>query len=169
MNATSVRVVSVNRNVNFDAARLSLAKLEVRRHDGGTVNRIQRSLASERQWTQAGKGPAGTHYEGYFVASGRRFPGKATLSRSDLDLFVRNVPEGLKRHPEWQCFRARSDGWFWVHHTRQASLDAAILEIEAIFTEAIQLESGGNARNSRSRETSLPPWILGFAKLLRLQ
>ena len=108
----------------------------VRRH-GGTVLRRQTSLARERGWFRKHSGPRGEEYLGYFRAAGRRFEGKATVTAAGAELYVRNIPPELSYHSHRDCFMARKDGWFWVHHDRNSTLDSAILEIEAILTEAI--------------------------------
>jgi hypothetical protein len=168
MNNNLVRVVGVGRRFSLDPASEALLNASVPRIDGGTVQRIQRTLALERRWTIASNGPQGTEYRGNFHAHARRIPGKAIVSRSAIDVFVRDVPSGLKKHREWLCFRPRSDGWFWVHHTKHASLDAAILEIEAILTESIQLESENGSKHLSRRPGAAAPWLLNLGKLLGL-
>jgi hypothetical protein len=168
MNENSVRVVGTGRPFNLDPASKALLSPSVPRIDGGTVQRIQRTLALERRWSIASKGTQGTEYHGHFHAKDRRIPGKAILSRSAIDVFVRGVPAGLKKHREWECFRPRSDGWFWVHHTKHGSLDAAILEIEAILTESIELESETGSKVTSRKPGAAPPWLLDLAKLLGL-
>src|ERR1039458_516741 len=32
-----------------------------------------------------------------------------------VEVFIRNPPPALERHPHWTCFHKRNDGWFFVH------------------------------------------------------
>ena len=119
-----------------------------RRH-GGTVQRCQNSLSKERRWNVVKTDAAGKHYDGFFLARGKWYPGKATVSRSSIKLQLRHPPQGLRFHKHWPCFTAKRDGWFTVHHNRQASLEAAILELECILTEASRNSSSAPGIGSR--------------------
>ena len=124
----------------------------IRRRNGGTVQRGHNSLEKERRWSVIRTDAAGKHYEGYFLARGKWYPGKATVSRSSIKLQLRHPPQGLRFHKHWPCFTAKRDGWFTVHHNRQASLEAAILELECILTEASRSTSSTPGIGSRQQE-----------------
>lgn len=109
----------------------------LKRRHGGTVIRRQTSIIAERGWTKKSKGKLGHEYRGFFHANGERFPGKATVGRSSLEIYIRDLPPELFQHSHADCFMPRSRGWYWVHHTQPGSLDSGILEIEAILNEAL--------------------------------
>ena len=165
MNNNLVRVVGTGRPCILDTNLEALVNSGAQRIDGGTVQRIKRTLALERRWTIVEKGPRGTEHHGFFHAGGKRFQGKATVSNSSIDVFVRGVPPGLRLHKERHCFHLRSDGWYWVHHNRHASLDAAILEIEAILTECLHLTSEIPPKGIPQRSAPLPSLLAALAKL----
>ena len=128
----------------------------LRRNRGGIVRRIQRALSLERGWRKKGTGPGGVKYEGYFHAAGMKHHGKATVSRTSIDIYLRHPPPELQLHRHWHCFTPRKDGWFRVHHTRQGSLDSAILEIEAILTECRPRYQQPARHLQSSQGTALP-------------
>jgi hypothetical protein len=100
------------------------------------VNRIPRPYWEERGWRRDGGTYAGT----YQTAFGS-WQGYVTESPSGrVEVFIHNPPPVLERHPHWQCFNKRNDGWFFVHPVKRvADVSAGILGVEKTINEAYEI------------------------------
>ena len=71
------------------------AQLEPIRLQGGAVRRAEQSVAEEKGWTEVGSALGAKDYVGTFKVGNRSFPGKATRSRSKLEIYIQNPPSTL--------------------------------------------------------------------------
>lgn len=100
------------------------------------VQRAQTPYWKERGWQQQG-----SDFTGRFQTQFGSWPGYIKISPSGrIEVFIANPPSKLESHPHWPCFRARENGWYFIHATtpvRDAS--AGILSTEKTLTEAFLL------------------------------
>lgn len=89
-------------------------------------------------WAEHGWQHENGIYTGNFQTKFGSWPGYITVSPGGrVEVFIRNPPAKLHRHPHWPCFRARNDGWFFVHpNTPVADVSAGILAVEKTIAEA---------------------------------
>jgi hypothetical protein len=97
------------------------------------VHRNPRPYWEERGWRRQGR-----RYEGTYQTAFGRWSGYATESPSGrVEVFIRSPPSALERHPHWQCFNKRTDGWYFVHPvTPIADVSAGIISVEKTINEA---------------------------------
>ena len=107
----------------------------IQRRGSAMVQRAQTPYWKERGWRQNNGG-----YQGHFQTPFGSWPGYATVSPGGrVEMFISNPPEALHKHPHWPCFRARSDGWFFIHPvTRVPDVSAGLLGVEKTIQEAYE-------------------------------
>jgi len=100
------------------------------------VKRTPRPYWEERGWRNEG----GIYTGNYQTPSGS-CPGYVTVSPSGrIEVFIHNPPSVLQRHPHWECFQHRKDGWYFVHPVWPvADVSAGILGVEKTIAEAYEL------------------------------
>jgi hypothetical protein len=100
------------------------------------VKRSPRAYWEERGWRRNGR-----IFEGDYQTAHGSWHGCVSESPGGrVEVFIHNPPPVLERHPHWQCFNKRNDGWFFVHPvTRVADVSAGILGLEKTITEAYEL------------------------------
>src|SRR4051812_13112916 len=70
-----------------------------RRSARTVVNRFPRPYWEERDWKRKGR-----NYRGSFQTSFGSWIGQISVSPSGrVDVFIKNPPEVLQRHPHWHC------------------------------------------------------------------
>lgn len=140
-----------------------IGRRKLKRANGGRVVRKQESMHSKRGWAKTASDSRGDHYQGCFLANGKQFPGKATVTRSRLDLYIRNIPQRMGGHIHAACFSPRSGGWYQIHYVGRGNLDSGILEIENILTDA--MKRNDFTPELAEEEAKTPWWMRWLAKL----
>jgi hypothetical protein len=104
--------------------------------DSVIVQRDPRPYWQERGWSQK-KGV----YQGHFQTVFGTWHGCGTVSPSGrVEIFIHDPPSRLERHPHWPCFRARGDGWYFVHPVSPVNdISAGILGVEKTICEAYKI------------------------------
>lgn len=97
------------------------------------VRREPRPYWMERGWVRDGNTYSGEYRTGY-----GQWQGWITESASGrVDTYIADPPSALERHPHWQCFRKRDNGWFFIHPVHDVrDVSAAILAVETTLAEA---------------------------------
>ncbi len=100
------------------------------------VNRSPRPYWEERGWRHEGG-----IYQGNYQTPSGTCQGYVTVSPGGrVEVFIHNPPPALQRHPHWECFQRRNDGWFFVHPVKRvADVSAGILGVEKTIAEAHEL------------------------------
>jgi len=99
------------------------------------VNRVPRPYWEERGWQKVGG-----KYEGMYQTRFGHWFGYVTVSPSGrVEVFIRNPPACLEKHPHWACFNKRLDGWYFIHPIKSiADVSAGIINVEKTITEAYE-------------------------------
>lgn len=100
------------------------------------VRRDSRPYWEERRWQRNGQ-----EYSGNFQTRFGSWQGFINVSPGGrVEVFIHNPPTVLQRHPHWQCFQQRDNGWFFIHPTKSVpDVCAGILGVEKTIIEAFTL------------------------------
>lgn len=100
------------------------------------VSRTPRPYWEERDWRRDGH-----VYHGAYHTRHGSWSGRVTVSPAGrVEVFIKNPPKVLERHPHWNCFNQRNGGWFFVHPvTPVADVSAGIIAVEKTIDEAYAL------------------------------
>lgn len=100
------------------------------------VSRTPRPYWEERDWRRDGH-----VYHGAYHTRHGSWSGRVTVSPAGrVEVFIKNPPKVLARHPHWNCFNQRDGGWFFVHPvTPVADVSAGIIAVEKTIDEAYAL------------------------------
>jgi hypothetical protein len=100
------------------------------------VNRIPRPY-----WEEAGWHKQDGNYDGFYRTRFGTWPGAIAVSPSNrVEVYIHNPPPILRRHPHWQCFFPRKNGWRFIHSPSEIEdVSAAILSVERTITEAYEM------------------------------
>ena len=100
---------------------------------------VQRAMTP--YWKERGWRQLKSDYLGNFQTKFGSWQGYIYVSPSGrIEVYIENPPSELEKHPHWPCFRARENGWFFIHATTPVrDVSAGILSTEKTLTEAFQL------------------------------
>lgn len=89
-------------------------------------------------WAERGWVRDGQTYSGDYKTDFGRWPGWISVSSGGrVETYIASPPKALERHPHWECFRKRDEGWYFIHPVREVpDVSAAILAVEKTLTEA---------------------------------
>jgi hypothetical protein len=107
----------------------------------GSTSRLLVQRAPTPYWKERGWQQRGSDFAGSFQSRYGTWPGYITVSPSGrIEVFISNPPSVLEKHPHWPCFRARENGWYFIHATKPVpDVSAGILSTERTLNEAFQL------------------------------
>lgn len=108
------------------------------RHQTGSRIVVQRN--PRPYWQESGWQYESGNYAGEYATPYGRWPGSITVSPGGrIEVYIHNPPAQLERHPHWECFNKRDNGWYFIHaNSPIKDVSAAILNVEKTITEAYE-------------------------------
>ncbi len=107
------------------------------RGGGPTVPVQRRELPyfQERGWTRTGNTYTGSYQTRYGAFWGEI----VQHSGSDIDFFLYQPSDEIRRCGHWACFQHRGNSWYLVHMGRRPKdVSSGIIAIERLITEAYE-------------------------------
>ena len=99
------------------------------------VQRRQIPYHQERGWKQDGNTYTGTYQSPYAAFWGEI----VQHSGSDIEFFLYQPSDEIKRCSHWACFQHRGNDWYLVHMGRQPKdVSSGIMAIERMIAEAYE-------------------------------
>ncbi|MBI3411852.1 MAG: hypothetical protein HY040_26265 [Planctomycetes bacterium] len=99
------------------------------------VQRREIPYWQERGWNQSGNTYNGTYQTRYAAFWGEIIEHSAT----DIDFFLYQPSDEIRRCGHWACFQHRGSDWYLVHMGRRPKdVSSGMLAIERLITEAYE-------------------------------
>jgi hypothetical protein len=91
-------------------------------------------------WQERGWNRNGNAYTGTYQTRHAAFWGEiAQHSGNDIEFFLYQPSDEIRRCGHWACFQHRGNGWYLVHMGRRPKdVSSGILAIERLITEAYE-------------------------------
>ena len=105
----------------------------------GVVMRTNHDLLTQRGWSRS---KSGKGWVGPFATRYGTYPGHIEPTGDTFDVYVRDPPDGMRRHHKWVCFHVREHNWHRIHLAvppADRDPNSIIRYVEQILTEAHRL------------------------------
>ncbi len=99
------------------------------------IERANLCYLEARGWSRQGN-----RYSGKFKTRHGEWWGEAELVGRELNLFIYDVPEQVRRGPHGACFETHiGNNWWWVHFWKESSNPGdEVIAIERVLEEAFE-------------------------------